>query len=874
MTIVVAVVSLTSVPLSNAGVDHQFSNIGFTTRLGISPVETPVYQGHGSTNSEESLDQRSLVDSIEKPATSPGAHSPAESATYVTNISIPNGPGLMTYDSSNGNLYVGTTVGLTEISSTTQTPVQNISANTDVGVIGPCYDSQANLIYVPLGESPDTNAPGQVLVLSPSSGSLIGSITVGPVPVVAACDSTNGVVYVTDRGNAGETGNELSVILPGGMASTSTIPVGLSPSGLAFGPGNQRLYVANNFYSVDNVTVVSTSSNTSIASIDATSQSPAPDLSLGAITYASSNQDLYVTAPGTGCSGNTVAVVSTVSDSFVTSITVGPCPGWPAYDPANGDVYVPNSAGDNVTIISTASNSVIGSVNLTSAATPTGGGPGAVFYDPSNGYLYVSISSMDTVAVLSGVPSASGSTIATSWDSASDDYSFPNDLPTLGNPATNGNCYGYASTALLYFEHYQLGDLSAPYLPLQAGETSTSSLSLPTVSGNPPVWPLNNVLLAIMLHQSFDPANSFPAVSSEASEYDALVADLKAGDPAILELPPHGSTLGHATVAWAVTESEGGMDQISLYDPNYPQSTETASYDSDTGSFSYSEPSGDSWSEFAVSEPTDIQQNWFFNLAHLYWWPWSSYFIDELSQYWLIGSNTPATVAEGDLTDSFSTSSNSESLQAGIPQSSGIEEGSLQFYSLPSSQPKPTVSDPGTQASSIFLWAQNTSSGVQGYTAATTVSSVSSSWHSVSPTASGISVSTGGSSIELNISFASWGKAGYTFFETANLTIGAAADTVFTVNDWADLNSTTRSFVTAELYHNGSSIPYATYELVSGQTGWGAALGSSTPFYESWWFLSGVAVVLIAVIAVILLIRRSRKSKGPTEPTRPSDVRP
>lgn len=71
--------------------------------------------------------------------------------------------------------------------------------------------------------------------------------------------------------------------------------------------------------------------------------------------------------------------------TVLTSIPVGGGPITPAFDSANGDLYVPNIGTDNVTVISGASNTVIANIPVTEGSTT----PSTPVYDSTNGDLYV-----------------------------------------------------------------------------------------------------------------------------------------------------------------------------------------------------------------------------------------------------------------------------------------------------------------------------------------------------------------------------------------------------------------------------------------------------------------------------------------------------
>src|SRR5438876_5100035 len=67
----------------------------------------------------------------------------------------------------------------------------------------------------------------------------------------------------------------------------------------------------------------------------------------------------------------------------VTTILVGPGPGFDVYDPVNGNVYVGNSGSNTVSVISSSTNTVIATIVV-------GSNPAWLGWDPATGARYVS----------------------------------------------------------------------------------------------------------------------------------------------------------------------------------------------------------------------------------------------------------------------------------------------------------------------------------------------------------------------------------------------------------------------------------------------------------------------------------------------------
>lgn len=190
----------------------------------------------------------------------------------------------------------------------------------------------------------------------------------------------------------------------------TTFQVGTGPAGLALSPDQSRLYVAE---SGDNtLTVINTSTNTVVATIPV-GHSPF------AVAVSPDGKKVYVSNNG----DNTISIIDTAMDQVTGTINVGESPWGIKTNPRTGDVYVLNQydgtvsvieggsikavipVGDtpaiglavspdgarlyvanvnsnNVSIIDTANNTVISSINL-------GNSPDGVAFSPDGKYIYV-----------------------------------------------------------------------------------------------------------------------------------------------------------------------------------------------------------------------------------------------------------------------------------------------------------------------------------------------------------------------------------------------------------------------------------------------------------------------------------------------------
>lgn len=140
------------------------------------------------------------------------------------------------------------------------------------------------------------------------------------------------------------------------------------PVAAAYDPDQQRMYVADS----SGMSVYNASSLAYVHNISA--YSPA------GLAYDHANKDLYLSE-----ANNSILVYSAAKRAPVVWLGVGNTPKAVTVDPATNDVYVAEWLSSEVTVISGASNTVVGNI--------TGQGisyPWDVAYDSANGSLYVS----------------------------------------------------------------------------------------------------------------------------------------------------------------------------------------------------------------------------------------------------------------------------------------------------------------------------------------------------------------------------------------------------------------------------------------------------------------------------------------------------
>lgn len=167
----------------------------------------------------------------------------------------------------------------------------------------------------------------------------------------------------------------------------TNVTVGLGPEGAVPDPNTGNIYVADSSGSVSVISGVSV-----IATIPT-------GRSTDALAFDSANGDIYATNSGS----NNVSVISTSTNTVIQSVSVGTGPDGITYDSGLGELFVSDSncpaspcGTGSVTIISDTSNAVVTTLTV-------GSDPHGLAYDSANGDVYVANYGSDNVSVIFGL---------------------------------------------------------------------------------------------------------------------------------------------------------------------------------------------------------------------------------------------------------------------------------------------------------------------------------------------------------------------------------------------------------------------------------------------------------------------------------------
>ena len=250
-----------------------------------------------------------------------------------------------------------------------------------------------------------TNArPGTVSVIDTRTNDLVGSpIAVGRQPIGVAVTPDGSKVYVANADS-----DTVSVIATATNAVIGLpIAVGDRPSGVAVTPDGSTVYVTNDLS--DTVSVIATATDTTVDTDPA--QAGVNPITVGSrpsgVAVTPNGRRVYVTNSG----ANTVAVIDAATNALVDTdpdaagvnpIQVGIDPNGVAVTPDGQRVYVANAGSDTVSVIATATNSLVDTDPARAGVDPiqVGRSPIGVVVTPDGRRVYVANGDSDSVSVI------------------------------------------------------------------------------------------------------------------------------------------------------------------------------------------------------------------------------------------------------------------------------------------------------------------------------------------------------------------------------------------------------------------------------------------------------------------------------------------
>jgi YVTN family beta-propeller protein len=220
-------------------------------------------------------------------------------------------------------------------------------------------------------------------------------MSAGKRPVALATDPGTGTVYVANNG-----AGTVSVESEKHFGPVATASVGTNPSGIAFDPTADAVYVTD-ATSPGSVSVLAGAtcnagnhSNCAATTISGVGDDP------DGIAVDPSNGTLYVADAGSGV----VSVVSEAADAVVATVALGPGtdPEAVAVDDSTHAVYVTDSGSNAVSVIDGTTCNAVTQTGCSTVATTiaVGSHPAGVVADPATGTAYVANNGTGSVSVI------------------------------------------------------------------------------------------------------------------------------------------------------------------------------------------------------------------------------------------------------------------------------------------------------------------------------------------------------------------------------------------------------------------------------------------------------------------------------------------
>jgi len=239
-----------------------------------------------------------------------------------------------------------------------------------------------------------------VSVIDTATNAVIGTVTVGSEPVDVAVVPDGTRAYVVNMGDG-----SVSVIDTATNAVTGSVTVGPKPRGIAISPGGTRAYVSNS--GDGTVSVIDLATNAVVGGPIEVGEEPdgvavSPDGSRAFVAQRAEN----------------IAMIDTATNSVIGSVPDTLAPSRIAIGPRGGRGFVTNSGSNSVTAFNPVNGGVVG------APITVGSGPAGIAIEQSGAIAYVASPVDGTVAPvdtslstplstpLGGFPGATGVAIA------------------------------------------------------------------------------------------------------------------------------------------------------------------------------------------------------------------------------------------------------------------------------------------------------------------------------------------------------------------------------------------------------------------------------------------------------------------------------
>src|SRR2546426_98557 len=198
-------------------------------------------------------------------------------------------------------------------------------------VVGP---EPNEIVYNPFNHKVYVSGWQTIWIIDSSTNKVTGQFS-GVSGFNLAFDSNKSYLYASD-----DYANTVQVVntLTGKLIKSVPVCQWCDPSGMAFNPGNGRIYLAN--FGMGKVSVISDTTNNIVATITVGSNP------FGAL-YDPLNQKVYIS----DYSSAVLSKIDPVTNTVIANLSAGNGPWNIALDTVNGLLYVTNLGSDTVTVI-------------------------------------------------------------------------------------------------------------------------------------------------------------------------------------------------------------------------------------------------------------------------------------------------------------------------------------------------------------------------------------------------------------------------------------------------------------------------------------------------------------------------------------------
>ena len=286
--------------------------------------------------------------------------------------------------------------------------------NEDLAGTVSVIDTATNMVVatIPVGEypfgiavTPDgkhayvaNNLSGNVSVIDTTTNTVVATVPVGTPFLTGVAVTPDGKhVYIAKALAPGTPGTVSVIDTATNTVEAATIGVGSDPGAVAITPDGKHVYVTQD----NSVSVIDTASNTVVATVTVNFAD--------AVAITPDGKHAYVTEGSGPQNPGTVSVIDTATNTVeAVTIPVGTNPSGVAVTPDGTHVYVTNPQSYTVSVIATATNTVVTTVGVGVGYFPQG-----VAVAPDGKHAYVANNNNTTTGTVSVIDTATNTVVAT-----------------------------------------------------------------------------------------------------------------------------------------------------------------------------------------------------------------------------------------------------------------------------------------------------------------------------------------------------------------------------------------------------------------------------------------------------------------------------